>query len=145
LPNVRWLIALITSVHRFLYRATGGWIGARAPGIRMLLLEHVGRRSGLRRVTPLLYVEHEGDLIVVASNAGDDRAPGWWYNLLAEPKVSLQVGRRRLEAVARPAAPEERQALWSLLDQSYRFYEDYRSRSSREIPIVILEPQRGVS
>lgn len=139
MPNVRWLIALITVVHRFLYRVTGGWIGSRAPGIRMLLLENIGRRSGQRRVTPLLYVEDGEDFVVVASNGGDDRAPAWWYNVRENPDVAVQIGRQRIPVRARSAGAHEEDSLWQKLESSYRYYEDYRARAQREIPIVVLE------
>lgn len=139
MPNVRWLIALITTVHRFLYRTTGGWIGARAPGIRMLLLENIGRKSGQRRVTPLLYVEDGANFVVVASNGGDDRSPAWWYNVQENPEVAIQVGRERIPVRARGAAVDEQESLWQKLESSYRYYQDYRSRTDREIPIVVLE------
>src|SRR5262245_46736286 len=102
MPNIRWLLALITHVHRFLYLRTGGVIGHRAPGYRFLLLGNRGRRSGREYVTPLLYVG-DGDFVVVGSNAGDPRDPAWWKNLQAHPDTWVQVGRERIPVRARAA------------------------------------------
>lgn len=143
MPNVRWLLALITSAHRWLFTATGGRVGGRALGYRFLLLEHTGRRSGQRRLAPLLYVEDGKDLVVVASNAGDDRAPAWWLNLRAHPEARVRVGTRRLDVRARQAGPEEAQRLWPVLDASHGGYAGYRDRAAREIPVVLLEPCAG--
>lgn len=139
MPNIRWLLALITRVHRWVYRASGGRIGANLGGWRMLLLEHVGRRSGLPRITPLLYVEDGERFVVVASNAGDDRHPAWWLNLQARPEAGIQLGRDHLRVKARVATGPERERLWAKLRASYRYYDDYRERTQREIPVVILE------
>jgi F420H(2)-dependent quinone reductase len=139
-PNIRWLLALITVLHRLLYRASGGRLGARLGRLRFLLLVHSGRRSGRARVTPLLYVEDGGRFAVVASNAGDDRPPAWWLNLQAHPDARIQAGRQQLAVTARRASPEESRQLWPKLLDAYRWYADYRQRTRREIPIVLLEP-----
>jgi deazaflavin-dependent oxidoreductase (nitroreductase family) len=140
LPNVRWLIALITLVHRSLYLRSGGWIGGRALWIRFLLLTSVGRKTGVRHSTPLLYVEVQGLFVVAASNGGDQRDPHWWLNLKRHPEAEIQVGRRRIAVRARPANEHEGEALWPLLTYSWRFFPRYRERVRREIPVVILEP-----
>jgi deazaflavin-dependent oxidoreductase (nitroreductase family) len=139
-PNVRWLLSLITVLHRFLYRASDGLIGARFMGKRFLLLIQEGRRTGLERVTPLLYVDHDDRWVVVASNAGDEQAPAWWLNLKSRPVARIQVGRRRLAVAARRATAEECERLWPKLNGAYRHFEAYQRRTSREIPVVILEP-----
>jgi deazaflavin-dependent oxidoreductase (nitroreductase family) len=139
MPNIRWLLALITRLHRFVYRVSGGRVGANLRGSRMLLLEHVGRRTGQPRSTPLLYIEDGERLVVVASNAGDDRTPAWWLNLQQKPEAAVQVGRAHSRVHAREADASERERLWPLLEASYRYYADYRARTQRKIPIVILE------
>ena len=139
MPNIRWLLALITSVHRFVYRATGGRLGGNLGGRKTLLLTTIGRRSGRERVTPLLYVDDGEDFVVVASNAGDDRHPAWWLNLQAHPHASVQAGTERHAVRARRASPDEARRLWPVLEASYRHYPEYRRRTAREIPVVILE------
>ncbi len=140
MPNIRWLLALITTVHRWLYRASGGRLGAHAGRANMLLLENIGRRSGQRRITPLLYVEDGERFVVVASNAGDDRNPAWLLNLRKNPAAEIQVGTRRLAVHCREANEAESESLWPKLLSSYPYYRDYRVRTQRHIPIVVLEP-----
>ena len=139
MPNIRWLLALITRVWRVLYLKTNGLLGGRIFWMRFLLLTTVGRRTGMRRVTPLLYVLDGDHWIVAASNAGDERSPAWWLNLTGQPEARVQVGDQHHEVRARRAEGEELGRLWALLEESYRFYSDYRKRTTREIPIVVLE------
>jgi deazaflavin-dependent oxidoreductase (nitroreductase family) len=139
LPNIRWLLAMITRAHRFLYLRSGGRLGGRALWLHFLLLNHQGRKTGITRFTPLLYVEEGGRWIVVASNAGDDRDPAWWLNLQARPEARIQVGRELVDVKARPASPTESEYLWPGLEAAYPYYPEYRERAAREIPIVILE------
>jgi deazaflavin-dependent oxidoreductase (nitroreductase family) len=139
-PNIRWLIALITALHRFVYQRSGGWIGGRLPGQRFLLLTTKGRRTGQPRTMPLLYVADGKRFVVVGSNGGDDRPPAWWLNLQAQPTANVQVDREHHRVAARAARGAERDALWEILDRAYTYYPDYRRRTSREIPVVILEP-----
>ena len=139
LPNVRWLLALVTKVHRTIYRLSGGRVGAKLSGMPMLLLETVGRRSGRERVMPLLYVEDEQGWIVVGSNAGDDRHPAWWLNLRARPEATVRIGRERHAVRGRRATPAEEARLWPRLVAAYAPYARYREGTRREIPVVILE------
>jgi len=140
MPNIRWLLALITRFHRWLFLATDGRIGDRVLGFRFLLLEHVGRKTGAARKTPLLYVENEGRFLVAASNAGDAREPAWWLNLKSRPEAAVRLGRRTVLVKARAAGPVEQATLWPLLCESYSYFDAYRERAGREIPIVLLEP-----
>jgi deazaflavin-dependent oxidoreductase (nitroreductase family) len=140
MPNIRWLLTLITAVHRFLYRASGGFLGHAALGFRFLLLGCIGHKSGRERQIPLLYVRDGERFVVVASNAGDARPPAWWTNLRARPDAWVQAGRGRFDVRAREATPEEAEALWPRLLESYRAYESYRERAGRPIPVVLLEP-----
>jgi deazaflavin-dependent oxidoreductase (nitroreductase family) len=140
MPNIRWLLRLITSVHRLLYRASGGRLGGASLGYRFLLLGCVGRKSGREHVVPLLYVPDGERYVVVASNAGDARDPDWWTNLRAKPEAWVQVGRSRLAVRAREASPGEAEKLWPQVIEAYRRYESYRERAGRPVPLVLLEP-----
>jgi deazaflavin-dependent oxidoreductase (nitroreductase family) len=140
MPNNRWLLRIITVVHRFLLRVSGGRIGGRMAGMDMLLLENVGRKSGALRETPLLFAENDGRFLVVASNLGNDRNPAWWLNLQARPEAAVQVRGKRIPIKARAAASEEEALLWPILDASWSQYPEYRARAKRHIPIVILDP-----
>lgn len=139
MPNIRWLLALITRVHRWLFLKTDGRLGGHVFGFRFLLLEHVGRKSGELRKTPLLYVEDAGRFVVAASNAGDAREPAWWLNLKARPEARVSIGRREFAVKARVAEPGEQEGLWARLLESYSYFDKYRERAGREIPVVLLE------
>jgi deazaflavin-dependent oxidoreductase (nitroreductase family) len=129
--------------HTFLYRRTGGRLGHSIPGVggKMLLLDHVGAKSGTKRTSPLLYVEDGADLVVVASKGGFPKHPAWFHNLSANPDTSVQVGSERRAVHARVATAEERPRLWEKAVRAYGGYEDYRARTGREIPLVVLEPR----
>lgn len=129
--------------HTFLYKRTGGRLGHSIPGVRgkMLLLDHVGAKSGKKRTSPLLYVENGGDVVVVASKGGFPKNPAWFYNLQANPDTTVQIGSEIRKVHARVANPEERDSLWDKAVHAYSGYEDYRARTDREIPLVILEPR----
>jgi deazaflavin-dependent oxidoreductase (nitroreductase family) len=131
-------------LHTALYRASGGRIGHTVPGmrVRMLLLDHVGAKSGTKRTSPLLYVEDGENVAIVASKGGFPKNPAWFYNLKANPDTSVQIGAEHRAVKARIAAPEERKRLWAAAVKVYPGYEDYAARSKgREIPVVVLEPR----
>ena len=105
-----------------------------------MLLTTTGRKSGKRRTLPLLYLEESGRYIVIASLGGAPKHPAWYLNLLANPAATIQVGNRRLAVTATIAPPEARARLWPRAMQIYPAYADYRAKTEREIPIVILTP-----
>ena len=105
-----------------------GASATRCPGLagKMLLLDHVGARSGTRRTSPLLYFEDGEDLVVVASKGGFPRHPAWFHNLRANPETTVQVGGERREVRARVATPEERRRLWPKAVAAYSGYAEYQ-------------------
>jgi F420H(2)-dependent quinone reductase len=131
----------LTGVHTLLYRATHGIVGHRIPGLGapMLLLDHVGAKSGVKRTSPLLYIPDGDDLVIVASKGGYPKHPAWFYNLKANPDTTVQVGSERRSVHARVATPQERARLWPHVIDAYSGYADYQARAGREIPLVILE------
>jgi deazaflavin-dependent oxidoreductase (nitroreductase family) len=132
-------------LHTALYKASGGRLGHTVPGlpIRMLLLDHVGAKSGTKRTSPLLYVRDGDDVVIVASKGGFPKHPAWFHNLKANPDTTVQIGSERRRVHARVAKPEERERLWQKAVKSYPGYDDYAARSKgREIPLVILEPRK---
>jgi len=133
----------VMGLHTLVYRATGGRIGHTGPGLpTMLLLDHVGAKSGTKRTTPLLYFKDGDDLVIVASKGGFPKHPAWFHNLKANPDVEVQVGSERRAVHARVAGAEERKRLWPMALKTYRGYDEYQARSrGREIPLVILEPR----
>lgn len=129
-------------VHTYVYRLTNGTVGHQLPGSPpMLLLDHVGARSGIKRTTPLVYVEDPPNVVLVASKGGHPNNPAWYHNLLANPDACVQIGSQRREVHARVAAPEERRRLWPKAVATYSGYRGYQERTGREIPLVILEPR----
>ena len=105
----------------------------------VLLLTTIGRKSGLPRTTPLMYLADGARIILVASNGGAEKHPLWWRNLLANPHAEVQIGREQVRMTARQATPEEHAQLWPRLVAMYGPYADYQKRTSREIPVVVLE------
>lgn len=130
-------------LHTLAYRATGGRVGHTLPGMpTILLLDHVGAKSGTKRTSPLLYFADGEDVVLVASKGGFPKHPAWFHNLMANPETTVQIGSERRPVSARRATPEERQRLWPMALREYRGYADYQERSKgREIPMVVLEPR----
>lgn len=135
----RRLGRLAMAVHRGLYKASGGKVGGRMFGTPVLLLTTIGRRSGRQRTTPLMYLVHGESVVIVASNGGNDRMPTWYLNLRTTPRVEIQRGRQSEIRVARKATVEERAELWPKLTAMYSGYESYAAKTSRRIPVVILD------
>lgn len=123
------------------YRETDGELGHDwREGSSILLLTTTGRRSGEPRTTPLIYGRDGDAYVVVASKGGADEPPGWYVNLQERPDVEIQVLGERLRARARTATAEERPRLWDQMVGHWQHYDEYQRKTTREIPIVLLEP-----
>lgn len=133
-------VRLASKIHRRIYRCTRGLIGARLVRNDMLLLTTRGHRTDRPHEVPLLYFREGSGLVVIASYGGRPENPVWYENLLAEPSVTVQLGRRRFVAVARPVSPPDRERLWPRVVRAYSGYAVYQSRTDREIPLVFLQP-----
>jgi len=107
----------------------------------MLLLDHVGARSGTRRTTPLAYIEDGKNYVIVASKGGHPRHPASFHKLNANPETTIQVGAERIPVTAKVATPAQRQRLWPKVVRAYGGYAGYQERTDREIPLVILAPR----
>ncbi len=135
------LFKLGTALHRAILRVSKGRLLARLGGMPVLILTTTGRRTGKSRSTVLTSPVHEEDRIVlVASYGGDDRHPEWFLNLRDDPAVTVTWAGRRRDMRARVATEEERAQLWPRVVESYQGYAAYQRRSSRRIPLVVLEP-----
>ncbi|WP_433590408.1 nitroreductase family deazaflavin-dependent oxidoreductase [Nocardia sp. CA-145437] len=134
-----------TTVHVRVYRWSRGRIGGRVPGWRggrILLLDHVGARSGVRRTSPLMYVEADGVLAVAASKAGEPEHPAWFHNLLAHPDTVVEVGGAVRPVHARVATADERERWWPRFVAAMPDFAFYQERAAgRLIPVVLLEPR----
>ena len=136
------LLHRLVGAHVALYRASGGRLGHRPPGFPpMLLLDHVGARSGVRRTSVLVYTHVGDDYVLVASKGGYPRHPAWFHNLKAHPDTTIQVGRRKLAVHAHVASDEERGRLWPRAVETYGGFEGYQQRAGRTIPMVVLSPR----
>lgn len=136
---MRLVLLIARTFHGRVYRLSGGRIGARIGGLPVLLLTTTGRTSGKRRTVPLSYLETDDALVVVGSKGGAPRHPDWYLNLVADPEVEVQIGRAHERRRARRASPEEAGRLWPLILARAPGYGKYRAKTSREIPLVLLE------
>jgi F420H(2)-dependent quinone reductase len=138
------VLRLLMGGHARIYRATNGLIGHRFPGAPpMLLLDHVGAKSGIKRTTPLVYIEDDSDVVIVASKGGHPRHPAWYHNLRANPDTTVQIAAAHRGVHARVATPEERERLWPRVVATHAGYRGYQERTDRQIPLVILEPRHA--
>jgi deazaflavin-dependent oxidoreductase (nitroreductase family) len=129
--------------HQAVYQGTRGMIGHRMIGVPSLLMTSVGRKTGTRRTAALVYAKDADSFIVVASNGGSDRPPGWLYNVKAQPVVEVQLGRRRLDATAQAVGPDDVRyaVLWKLVNErNHGRYDRYQAQTSRPITLVRLTP-----
>ncbi|MEM8606313.1 MAG: nitroreductase/quinone reductase family protein [Myxococcota bacterium] len=127
--------------HTKLYRMLGGrLVGSVGGGRKVLLLTTLGRKSGLERTSPLVYMPHEGSFIVYASNGGKESPPAWWLNLQSRPEARVQIGRAFHDVTAR-ALPEDEYALvWPHAEAYNGHWRDYRKNVKRHIPLIALDP-----
>jgi F420H(2)-dependent quinone reductase len=138
----RLLMRAFSPLNVWVYQRSGGRLGSRFPGgAPVCLLVTTGRRSGQRRTTPLLYLEDQGRVVVVASQGGMSTHPLWYLNLCDDPDVEVEIGRQRRRMRARTASDEEKQTLWPKLVALYASFDAYQARTERDIPVVILEPR----
>lgn len=130
----------LLSIYQWLYEKTDGrftWLA----GLPVLLLRTIGRKTGAERTAALVYLHDGNDLVVVASNGGSDRSPGWFYNIQRNAEVSVQIGRHRRRMRARVADHQERERLWPLVNANNSDrYDGYQAKTKRQIPLVILSP-----
>lgn len=132
-------ISLIGDEHVAKYRETDGAVGYEWNGATCLLLTTTGRRSGEPRTVPLIFAADGDRCILVASKGGAPEHPSWYDNLTADPNVAVQVKGDRYEAIARTVEGEERDRCWGLATKIWPNYDEYVKRTSRLIPVVVLE------
>lgn len=143
---VEMMFGPLLAVHQWLYEQSDGRIGASLGGRPMLLLRTIGRRTKQPRTAALLYVRDGDAYAVIASKGGAPQHPAWFHNLMAQPDVEIQVGRTRIPVRARVAAGDERARLWARADEvNQGQYAVYQSRTSRVIPVIVLEPRTSRS
>jgi deazaflavin-dependent oxidoreductase (nitroreductase family) len=141
IPPFAW--KLLRTVHTALLRGTRGLVGHNFNGQAILLLTVTGAKSGKPRTAPLQYHLHGDNFLVVASKGGSARHPAWYTNLVAHPECTIEARGRKLNCRARTATASERPQLWEQVTSAYSGYAHYQESTDRQIPVVILEPQRS--
>lgn len=134
--GLRWTGKLNVPV----YRLSGGRIGGRVGEAPVLLLTTTGRRSGQKRTVPVVYLAASEAVVLIDTNAGNERLPAWSHNLSANPEAEVEVGRRRRQVRARRAEGEERAELWRAHNVQYAGFDDYDAKLQREPSVWVLEP-----
>ena len=132
---------ILGGIHNRVYRLSGGRVAGKIGKTPVLLLTTTGRKSGQKRTNPLLYAPAGDDgYMVIASKGGAPQHPLWYLNLQANPLAAVTVGRATRQVRARTAEGEERERLWRSLADLYPGYDKYAEKTSRRIPVVVLEP-----
>ena len=123
------------------FRANAGKVGGNFEGAPLLLLHTTGAKSGAERTNPMMYRDlGDGRVAVFASKAGADTNPDWYHNLVANPEVTAEIGTETRSFRARTASHDEREPIWAKQKADYPGFADYEANTTREIPVVILEP-----
>jgi deazaflavin-dependent oxidoreductase (nitroreductase family) len=123
-----------------LYESSDGTKGTTLRGFPVVILTTLGRRSGKVRKAALMRVEHDGRYAIVASLGGSPKNPLWYDNVLAHPEVQLQDGPNKFDMIAREVTGDEKALWWERAVAAYPPYADYQVKTSREIPVFVLEP-----
>lgn len=139
----RKLFDYFTKAHVAVYRRSDGRFGTKFfRGAPCCLVDHVGRKTGAKRTTPLIYARDGASIVLVASNGGHPRSPAWFHNLREMDETTAQVGREHLRVRPRVADETERERVWPLATAVWPDYDAYQRRTDRTIPVLILEPIR---
>ncbi|MEM7094567.1 MAG: nitroreductase family deazaflavin-dependent oxidoreductase [Actinomycetota bacterium] len=117
------------------FRANGGTCGGMFEGNDMILVHNVGAKSGVERISPLTYHPYEGDYVIMASAGGSPTHPAWYYNLVANPDITIEVGTESMEATAVLASDADRPALYESMTTAMPRFADYQAGVDREIPM----------
>lgn len=121
------------------FRANDGKVGGMFTGATLLLLHHVGAKSGTERVSPVMYQAQGENWAIFASKGGAPENPGWFHNIVANPNTKIEVGTETIDVVARVADADERTKIWDAQKEAYPQFAEYEEGTDREIPVVILE------
>lgn len=122
------------------FRAEGGRAGGMLEGMPLLLLHHTGAKTGAERTSPLAYQAVEGGYAIFGSKGGAPTHPDWYHNLVAHPAVSVEVGEETVRVRARVTDGEEYERIWAKQKEDFPNFAEYEAKTSRRIPVVVLEP-----
>jgi deazaflavin-dependent oxidoreductase (nitroreductase family) len=134
--------SLLGEEHVRLYLETNGEKGYIWNGAPILLLTTQGRKSGQPRTIPIIYTAYGDSYVIIASKGGSPTHPKWYLNVLDDPNIQVQVKADRFDALARTAESPERERIWAQAIKTWPRYDEYQTRTSRVIPVVVLEPKR---
>ena len=138
---LKWIFAQFTRLQVYMFRRSGGNMVMR--GMPLLLLTSTGRKTGQQHLTPVMYLRDGDNYVITASNGGSDKYPSWFWNLQAHPQTVIEAGGQTVNVTAHQANPEEKGCLWPQLVKQAPFFDDYRKKTTRDIPMVILAPANG--
>lgn len=125
------------------FRANGGKVGGMWEGRPLLLLTTTGAKSGQRRTNPVMYLREGDHLFVFASKGGAPTNPDWYHNLLAHPDVTVEVGKEKYNAIAKPVTGEEHDKIYAKWAAMYPQFAEYQQKTTRKIPVIALERVKG--
>jgi len=140
---IKWFLKQFGKFQVLILKLSRGRFFANLRGMPILLLNTTGRLTGKKRVAPVMYIRDGENYVVTASNNGFDDPPNWFLNMQADPQITIEVGGRTVEVTAKVADPQKKAILWPQLVEKAPFFDDYRKNTSREIPMVILQPTGG--
>ena len=139
-PPPRWVLKAMTRLHVILHRLTGGRLFNSLGGDDICFVTMTGAKSGRTLIIPLMYIPYRAGVLLVASQGGAPRNPAWYFNLVKHPEIKVSHRGNRMKLRARVASSNEKPDLWPICDQHYSPYAEYRTRTSRDIPIFVCEP-----
>ena len=137
-PTMDWVREHVDQIE-----SSGGSEGMTMQGVPVIMLRHRGAKTGAVRKSPLIKVEHEGRYAAVASLGGAPKHPQWYFNLKAHPEIELQDGTETKQLVAREVTGDEKSRWWKYAAEIFPTYDEYQSKTDREIPVFVLEPAKG--
>lgn len=137
-PTMDWVREHVDQIE-----SSGGSEGMTMQGVPVIMLRHRGAKTGAVRKSPLIKVEHEGRYAAVASLGGAPKHPQWYFNLKAHPEIELQDGTETKQLVAREVTGDEKSRWWKYAAEVFPTYDEYQSKTDREIPLFVLEPAKG--
>lgn len=138
-PPPRWVLKAFTKFNVIVYRVSGGRLMNRLSGMPIVLIKMKGAKSGRQIFIPLMYVPHEQGLLLVASQGGAPKNPGWFHNLMKNPEIEISHNGKTAKYLARRVSDEEKAEFWPTCVKYYPPYEDYQQRTDRNIPVFLCE------
>lgn len=135
--------SLLGDEHVRVYRETNGETGYLWNGAPILLMTMTGRKTGQKRTIPIIHAKVGDKYVIIASKGGSPTHPKWYLNISDDPNVEVQVKAEKFPAIARTAQSPEREQLWAEATKVWPNFDVYQTRTTRQIPVVVLEPVKG--